>query len=41
MRKSKKVDNSLDVHVLAQGKKIEKFLLNVERKIIKNQKKLC
>ena len=39
MRKSKKVDNSLDVHVLAQGKKIEKILLNVERKIIKNQKK--
>ena len=39
MRKSKKIDNSLNIHVLAQGKKIEKLLLNIERKIIKNQKK--
>jgi len=39
MRKSKKIDNSLNIHVLAQGKKMEKILLNIERKIIKNQKK--
>ncbi len=39
IQKTKKIDNSLNVHASIVCKKLEKTLLKLEKKIIKNQKK--